>query len=329
MKHVSRFSPGEYVRISENNKVVKVIRVDQELVFVLLNGKEETFFDEELEKIESESPERSRNEPTLPEWLRDIPEDEKDRIWLCYVPEENQAGEILRFHIHILNLMSEPYKVQFYFYLNNQLHHSLEKIFQPGSIQPVFSILPDDLNKQPEAEFMMENMAVEESQIEGRIRFRPNSFFKRKRKFVSLRKDAFAFALLDVKNNPDEKNETNMSRSIDTVEIRERILGNLSAPKIEMKAKAKSEIDLHAEVVFPNHASMTVDEILNGQIEIFTNELNRAIASRSYTLTVIHGVGSGKLKTEIHKIIRQHKGISYTDGYIPGFGWGATIIKIN
>ena len=72
---------------------------------------------------------------------------------------------------------------------------------------------------------------------------------------------------------------------------------------------------------------MSASEKLSLQLNRFQQELERAISHHAERLHAIHGVGSGKLKNEIHKMLKSYKEVqSFNNDYHPRYGYGATEI---
>ncbi|HNN32341.1 MAG TPA: Smr/MutS family protein, partial [Chitinophagaceae bacterium] len=68
-------------------------------------------------------------------------------------------------------------------------------------------------------------------------------------------------------------------------------------------------------------------EILTLQLNEFEKWYNIAIANKLPSFIVIHGVGKGKLKDEIHEILKSKKEVkNYINQYDARFGYGATEI---
>ena len=67
---------------------------------------------------------------------------------------------------------------------------------------------------------------------------------------------------------------------------------------------AKYEVDLHIEKLTDNWKSMDNFEKLTLQIKTFEKYLELAIAHHQNSMIAIHGIGSGKLRDEIHEILR-------------------------
>jgi hypothetical protein len=93
---------------------------------------------------------------------------------------------------------------------------------------------------------------------------------------------------------------------------------------------ARSVIDLHIEKLSDNWKQMSNFEILTQQLHEFEKWYDLAVAHRQPSLIVIHGVGTGKLKDEIHDILKTKREVkSFINQYDPRFGYGATEIYFN
>jgi dsDNA-specific endonuclease/ATPase MutS2 len=69
-------------------------------------------------------------------------------------------------------------------------------------------------------------------------------------------------------------------------------------------------------------------EILDYQISIFRRELDKAIDTRAKKIIFIHGIGNGRLKFEIIKILKTYKKIEFQDASYQKYGFGATEVLI-
>lgn len=102
---------------------------------------------------------------------------------------------------------------------------------------------------------------------------------------------------------------------------------HLSTPPKKNKRNVV-EIDLHIEelVEFPH--KLEHHEKLSYQISYFKKCLNEARRARIPNLVIIHGVGEGKLKTEIRTYLNGLGDVEYEDGSYKEYGFGATKINI-
>jgi hypothetical protein len=106
-----------------------------------------------------------------------------------------------------------------------------------------------------------------------------------------------------------------------------------SQPKNTQSSKsvfknAVERIDLHIEELISSHAGMSNGEILMLQVSYFKQQFAYAIDKRINKLEVIHGVGEGVLRNEIHQYLRQFKGVEFNDLSYTRNGFGGTEVII-
>ena len=90
---------------------------------------------------------------------------------------------------------------------------------------------------------------------------------------------------------------------------------------------ARSMIDLHIEKLSSDWKGLSNFEILTLQLNAFEKYYNLAVAHRQPNLIVVHGIGKGKLKEEIHEILKLKPEVkSFVNQYHPNYGFGATEI---
>lgn len=89
----------------------------------------------------------------------------------------------------------------------------------------------------------------------------------------------------------------------------------------------RSVVDLHIDKITDNWKGLSNFEIITFQLKEFEKWYDLAVAHRLADLIVIHGVGKGKLKEEIHNILKTKKEVRYfVNQYDQRFGYGATEI---
>lgn len=99
----------------------------------------------------------------------------------------------------------------------------------------------------------------------------------------------------------------------------------------DYKPTVRKEIDLHIENLTKKHKYLDVFEIMSLQIDAFQKAMNDAILAQQSDLMVVHGIGNGKLKQEIHKILRTEYShcCYFVHDYMPKYGMGATQVIFN
>jgi hypothetical protein len=88
---------------------------------------------------------------------------------------------------------------------------------------------------------------------------------------------------------------------------------------------ARTVIDLHIEKLIDRHDHLSNFEILTIQLAEFEKWFDLAWLNHLPTFTIIHGVGTGKLKGEIHDLLKVKKGVkNFINQYSDFYGYGAT-----
>jgi hypothetical protein len=89
------------------------------------------------------------------------------------------------------------------------------------------------------------------------------------------------------------------------------------------------EVDLHIEEILDSHSGMSNGEIIEVQLGRFETALETALKSESKKIVFIHGLGNGKLKLEVRKILdRKYPKLRYQDASFKEYGFGATMVTL-
>jgi hypothetical protein len=98
---------------------------------------------------------------------------------------------------------------------------------------------------------------------------------------------------------------------------------------IKVKNQDIMEVDLHIENIVDEYMHLSNGEIINIQLDRFETAINTAINSKVKRIVFIHGVGNGKLKYELRKILEtKYPDVYYQDASFKEYGYGATMVKI-
>lgn len=96
----------------------------------------------------------------------------------------------------------------------------------------------------------------------------------------------------------------------------------------EQQKKLEKEIDLHIEELVDNLSGLSNHEMLSIQLEKVEKELDFAMANGIKKIVFIHGVGNGRLKMEIQKMLKSTRGVTFQDASYKDYGFGATQVNI-
>lgn len=88
---------------------------------------------------------------------------------------------------------------------------------------------------------------------------------------------------------------------------------DLGLEDVQPKAavELKTDIDLHIEKLDPVLEHAEPNRILAVQIERAKKHVEELISRKMYTAKIIHGKGSGQLKTEVHHILKGYSEVSH------------------
>jgi hypothetical protein len=252
-----------------------------------------------------------------------------DGMWLTFLPvmDTDEFGDevVEELKLHLVIRKGTPcnfiYKLHFFgkpdFELKNTIH--------PFEDFYLHDIDFADLNDSPSFEFdfsLVTPSKHKAAHYESLVKLKPKQLFA---KIEELKKKNEAtFSQLLFESYPDKQVE-------DVVEM-----GRLAARgyKIYDASKgrqhlepARSVVDLHIEKLTDDWRHLSNYEILSMQLKAFEKYYQLSVAHHQPSLTVIHGVGEGVLRDEIHEKLRLKKEVkSFVNQFHPSFGYGATEI---
>lgn len=134
--------------------------------------------------------------------------------------------------------------------------------------------------------------------------------------------------LVLVKASPDRKP---VEKPQDKSEIKkDKLAASLMAKRKKENAPAKRkyvpelEVDLHIEELVDSVKGLNNSQILDIQLRYFQRKLEEALAAHARKIVFIHGVGTGRLKFEMVKILEGYGSLRFHDASYSKYGWGAT-----
>jgi hypothetical protein len=112
--------------------------------------------------------------------------------------------------------------------------------------------------------------------------------------------------------------------------IVEKIGGKPSVQKKEtQKTTEVIEVDLHIHEIVEDTKGLSEGEMLEIQLRRFEMSLETALHGNVKKVVFIHGVGQGKLKHEISKILnKKYPDLKYQDASFREYGYGATMVLL-
>ena len=259
-----------------------------------------------------------------------------DGVWLTFLPvmDTDEFGDVVveELKIHLINRTETPYNFIYKLHFFGKPDFELKNTVQPFEDFYLHDVDFADMNDSPSFEFDFsllqpdvpagKHSKKKTDHFEAVVKLKPKQLFA---KIEELKeKNQAHFSQLLFEDYPDKVIE-------DQVEM-----GSLAFKgyKIYEASKAREHlepartvIDLHIEKITEDWKHLGNYEIVSLQLKTFEKYYHLAIAHHQHSLIVIHGVGEGVLRDEIHDILRLKREVkSFVNQYHPNFGYGATEI---
>jgi hypothetical protein len=257
----------------------------------------------------------------------------KDRVadgaWLTFLPvfQTDEFGDevVDEFKLHLVNRTETEYQFIYKLEYFGKTDFELKNIINPFEDFYLHDVPFADMNDNPVFAFEFSLVKPDKKKaeyFESSLKLRAKQIFGKIEELKQKNEASFSYILFE--KYPDKKVE-------DLVDI-----GNLAAKGYKIydakKARqhlepARSVVDLHIEKLTDDWKELSNYEIMSIQLKTFEKYYELALAHIQPSLTVIHGVGEGRLKDEIHERLRLKKEVkSFINQYHPTFGYGATEI---
>lgn len=253
----------------------------------------------------------------------------EDGVWLTFLPvmDTDEFGDLVveEMKLHLVNHTREAYHFHYQLYYFGKPDFELKNTIQPFTDFYLHDIPFENLNDSPSFDFVFQLARPDKKKathLESAVKLRPKQLFA---KIEELKKKNEAtFSQLLFETYPDQVAEDKVE--ISSLAAKGFKIYDASRARQHLEP-ARTVVDLHIEKLSDNWRQMSNYEILGLQLRTFEKYYDLAIAHRQPTLIVIHGVGEGVLRNEIHDILRLKREVkSFVNQYHPSFGYGATEI---
>ncbi len=250
-------------------------------------------------------------------------------VWLSFLPVFDKDifddDVVESFKLYLINQTNQPYN--FIYYLKYAGKPDFELKNQVFSLSDFYlhDILFEDMNDAPrfEFEFSLVNSDKKKADyFEATLKIKAKQLFQKIEEIKLKNEPTFSYKLLEkypdkaIDDRPDMGNLYATDHKIYDLSKVQQLL-----------EPARSVVDLHIEKLSDNWKHLSNFEILTLQVKSFEKYFYLSVAHRQPGLTVIHGIGTGKLRDEIHEILKTKKEVkSFVNQYHPNFGYGATEI---
>ncbi len=253
----------------------------------------------------------------------------EDGVWLSFLPimdtDEFDDLVVEELKLHLLNHTSLSYEFTYKLYYFGKPDISISNTLLPFQDFYIQDIPFSHLNDSPSFEFDFKLTKLEKgraSHFETQVRLKPKQLFS---KIEELKqKNLATFTQLLFEKYPAQLREEIIEPGV--LAKHGYKIYDASKGRQHLEA-ARSVIDLHIEKISNDFRGLSNYEILQMQLKEFEKYYQLAIVHHLPSMIVIHGLGEGVLRDEVHDLLRLKKEVnSFVNQYHPVYGFGATEI---
>ena len=254
-------------------------------------------------------------------------------VWLAFLPVFDRDvfddDVVDYFKVYLVNQTALPLDFHYQLKFNAEVNMDLKNHLPPGSDFYLQNVPLENINDSPRFEFdfaLNPPRKGKASSVSVFHKVRPKQLFK-KIEELRLRQEAtFSYPLLE--DYPDAEEPPPVDTGLDLNRLRGAGYKVYEASRARQYLEpARSVIDLHADKLTESWQRLDPLEIIALQMKTFEKYLDLAILHRQPFLTVIHGVGTGRLRDEVHEVLRARREVkNFVHQYHPRYGYGATEI---
>ncbi len=248
-------------------------------------------------------------------------------VWLNLIPKFNlddfndEVVDTLK--IYLSNKTRIAYNFVYEQIAQGEIDFSISSTIAPFTDFYIHDIPFAVVNDSPQFAFdfsLMEQHKKKADHFEATVKIKPKQIFQKIEALKEDNKVTLDYELF--KTYPDKVEDNHIAIDI----LRNAGYKVYDASKIkEHIPKARSVVDLHIEKIMDRHSHLTNAEIIHFQLTEFEKWFELAQLNHLPSLIIIHGVGTGKLKNEIHDLLKVKKGVkSFINQYSDFYGYGAT-----
>lgn len=247
-------------------------------------------------------------------------------VWITFLPEFDKDifddDVVEKIKIYLINQTHDAYDFVYQIKFKGSPDFHLSNHILPFKEFYLHDIPFEDLNDAPKFEFDFSLVPPDKKKVshfETTFKIKAKLLFQRIEEMKLKNEPTFSFNLFE--NYPDKIEEVVPEYN----DLQGRVY-EISSVRQNLEP-ARSVVDLHIEKLTDNWKGLSNFEILTIQLRYFEKYYQLALAHRQPNLIVIHGIGTGKLRNELHEILKTKKEVrTFANQYHPDFGFGATEI---
>lgn len=321
---------------NEEGEVIDII--NKEMVMVDVRGVRFPAYVDQLDSIYTnmytkKNLEQSKNEKIFIDHIQkekaEKIEKKSEGVWITFLPVialDIFGDEVVEyFKIYLTNRSKDIFTFNYQlFYFGNS---TFDLKNQVNSFEEFYlhDVTMESMNDNPVFSFDFSLLIPDKKKavhFEARLKLKAKQLFSKIEEIRMKGQASFSYNLFEdypVKTNKDYldlgKLSSNGYKMYDASKVRENL------------QPARSVVDLHIEKLADDWKRLNNFEILTIQLKNFEKYFDLAYQHLMPNLIIIHGVGTGKLRDEIHELLKLKSEVkTFVNQYHPLYGYGATEI---
>jgi hypothetical protein len=250
-------------------------------------------------------------------------------VWLSFLPVFDKDvfdDDIVDyFRLYLVNQTDMHLDFHYYLRFLGETDFELKNDIAPLQDFYLHDIKLEAMNDSPrfDIEFSLHHPDKNKvSHLETSLKIKTKQLFKQIEE-IRLKQEA-SFSYIMFENYPDKPSEETDWKKLTDAGYKIYEGGKIHRQHLE---PARSVVDLHIEKLTDNWQQLSNMAKLDLQLKTFEKYYELALLHHLSQLIVIHGIGTGKLRDEIHDLLRLKKEVkSFVNQFHPSFGYGATEI---
>lgn len=263
----------------------------------------------------------------VPKEKKVIVNKEQTGVWLTLIPvaDTDEFGDeiVEDLKIHLINRTNTPFHFEYSLDYGGKRDFELKNNIAPFEDFYVHDIPYENVNDGPSFNLVFSLQKPDKKKaefFETSLKLRPKQVFTRIQEIRQKGEATFSYLLMET--YPDRPVEDKMEMAPLLKKGYKVYAASAARQHLE---PSKYELDLHIEKLTREHSVLSSFEKLTLQLQTLEKYLDLAVAHHQPSMIVIHGVGTGKLRDEIHEILRVRRDVkSFINRYHPAYGYGAT-----
>jgi hypothetical protein len=335
-----KFQIGDKVLLLHSNEEGEVVDIiDKKMVTVDVGGVQFPVYIDQIDfPYFKRFTEKKDPPPKQKKYVDDVKKEKSSAIkgynvaegvWISFLPVFDKDifddDVVEYFRIYLVNNTGTEFKFDYHLRYTGESEFNLRNEILPFNDFYIHDVEFEKLNDAPRFDFEFSLATPDRKKadhFEASLKMKAKQLFQRIEEMLQKQEASFSYLLME--SYPDKVH----TEKVDLHKLSAAGFKVYDAGQARQHIPpARSVVDLHIEKISNDWKHLSNFEILTAQLREFEKYYELAVLHMQPTLIIIHGVGEGKLRDEIHDILRLKQEVkSFVNQYHPLYGYGATEI---